>query len=98
MTKNQKIFVNEYLVDLNATRAYKKTYPNIKNDETAAVNGSKLLRNTKVATEIEKRMKNREKRTEVTQDQVVKGQVNVSNPFSGLSTEELKKVIFNGNK
>lgn len=61
MTKNQKIFVDEYLIDLNATRAYKKAYPNIKSDETAAVNGSKLLRNTKVAAEIEKRMKDREK-------------------------------------
>ena len=31
LTKNQKLFVDEYLVDLNATRAYKKAYPNIKN-------------------------------------------------------------------
>lgn len=30
LTKKQKIFVNEYLVDLNATRAYKKAYPNVK--------------------------------------------------------------------
>ena len=40
LTNKQKIFVNEYLKDLNATRAYKKAYKNIKSEETAATNGS----------------------------------------------------------
>ena len=48
MTKKQKIFADEYLIDLNATRAYRAAYPSVKKDETAAVNGSKLLRNAKV--------------------------------------------------
>lgn len=48
MTEKQKIFADEYLIDLNATRAYKVAYPSVKKDEVAAVNGSKLLRNTKV--------------------------------------------------
>lgn len=48
LTPNQKIFADEYLIDLNATRAYKTAYKNIKKDETAAVNGSRLLRNAKV--------------------------------------------------
>lgn len=68
MTKNQKIFVDEYLIDLNATRAYKTAYPNIKNDVVAATNGGRLLRNAQIKIEIEKRMKEREKRTEITQD------------------------------
>lgn len=71
MTEKQKIFADEYLIDLNATRAYRVAYPRIKNDETAAVNGSKLLRNTKVAEYIAKRMQDRQQRTEVTQDMVV---------------------------
>lgn len=71
LTEKQKRFVDEYLIDLNATRAYRVTYPNCKKDETAAVNGSKMLRNTKVADYIEKRMKAREKRTEITQDRVL---------------------------
>ena len=49
LTPKQKIFADEYLIDLNATRAYKVAYPSCKKDEAAAVNGSKLLRNTKVA-------------------------------------------------
>lgn len=72
MTKNQKIFADEYLIDLNATRAYKVAYPKVRKDEVAAVNGSKLLRITKVAKYISERMEERQKRTEVTQDMVVK--------------------------
>lgn len=72
LTNKQKIFVNEYLKDLNATRAYKKAYKNIKSEETARVNGSKLLTNTNVAEEIQKRMDERAKRTEITQDKVLK--------------------------
>ena len=71
MTDKQKIFADEYLIDLNATRAYRVAYPNVKKDETAAVNGSKMLRNTKVAKYIQDRMEERQERTEVTQDRVV---------------------------
>ncbi len=67
MTEKQKIFADEYLIDLNATRAYLVAYPRVKNENTAAVNGSKLLRNTKVASYIQER----QQRTEVTQDQVI---------------------------
>lgn len=71
MTDKQKIFADEYLIDLNATRAYRVAYPSVKKDETAAVNGSKMLRNTKVAKYIQDRMEERQERTEVTQDRVV---------------------------
>lgn len=71
LTPKQKIFADEYLIDLNATRAYKVAYPNVKKDESARVNGSKLLTNANVADYIEKRMKDREKRTEITQDMVL---------------------------
>ena len=33
MTEKQKIFADEYLIDLNATRAYKIAYPRVKNDD-----------------------------------------------------------------
>ena len=36
LTPKQKLFVDEYLVDLNATRAYKVAYPRVKNDDVAA--------------------------------------------------------------
>ena len=72
MTDAQKRFCDEYLIDLNATRAYKVAYSRCKKDETANVNGSKLLRNTKVQEYISRKQKQIEKRTEVTQDMVIK--------------------------
>ena len=56
MTGKQKRFCDEYLIDCNATRAYKVAYPNVKKDEVASVNGSKLLRNTKVKTYIDEQL------------------------------------------
>ena len=48
MTKKQKIFADEYLIDLNATRAYKVAYSKVKKDEAARANGSRLLTNANV--------------------------------------------------
>ena len=71
MTKKQKIFADEYLIDLNATRAYKVAYPSVKKDEVAAAAAARLLKNVKVAVYIQKRMEERQKRTEITQDRVL---------------------------
>ena len=72
MTKKQKIFADEYLIDLNATRAYKVAYPSVKKDEAARANASRLLTNANIAKYIKERMKQREQRTEITQDKVLK--------------------------
>ena len=72
MTKKQKIFADEYLIDLNATRAYRVAYPSVKKDETAKSAGSRMLTNVNVAKYISERMQERQQRTEVTQDMVVK--------------------------
>ena len=45
--KHEK-FVLEWIFDGNITGAYKAAYPNVKNDNVAAANGSRLLRNAKV--------------------------------------------------
>ena len=71
MTDAQKRFCDEYLIDLNATKAYKVAYPNCKKDETACVNGSRLLRNARVQEYIAIHQKQREERTQVTQDKVI---------------------------
>jgi len=72
MTDAQKRFCNEYLIDLNATRAYKVAYPKCKEDETANAASSRMLRNVKVQEYISEKQKEIEKRTEVTQDMVIK--------------------------
>ena len=71
LTPKQKIFADEYLIDLNATRAYKVAYPRVRNEETAAAAGARLLRNVKVEDYIQKRMDERAQRTEITQDRVL---------------------------
>jgi phage terminase small subunit len=56
LTEKQKRFADEYLIDLNATRAYKAAYPNVKKDETARVNGSRTLTNANVKKYIDKKL------------------------------------------
>lgn len=56
MTEKQKRFCDEYLIDCNATRAYKAVYKNIKNDGVARRNGSRLLTNADIKKYIDTRM------------------------------------------
>lgn len=56
MTEKQKRFADEYLIDLNATRAYKAAYPNVKKDSVAAQAASRMLRNVKVKSYIDKKL------------------------------------------
>jgi phage terminase small subunit len=79
LTPKQKIFVDEYLVDLNATRAYKAAYPSCKKEETINAAASRMLRNVKVKEYIDIRMKDREKRTEITQDMVLQRWWDIAN-------------------
>ena len=48
LTDKQRKFCDEYLIDCNATRAYKAAYSNVKKDSSAAVCAAKLLRIAKV--------------------------------------------------
>lgn len=56
MTEKQKIFADEYIIDLNGTRAYKTAYPNVKKDTVAAARGSKLLKVPEIKAYIQKRL------------------------------------------
>jgi len=69
MTEKQKRFCDEYLIDLNATQAciragYSEKY--------AGTNADKLLKNTKVKSYIDKRMKKKESNLIASQDEVLK--------------------------
>lgn len=89
MTDAQKRFCDEYLIDLNATRAYKVAYSRCKKDETANAASSRMLRNVKVQEYISEKQREIEKRTEVTQDMVIKELANIA--FFNI------KNIYNGN-
>jgi len=69
LTAKQKAFVQEYLVDLNATQAaIRAGY----SEATAMEQGYQLLRKTSVQETLQKAMAAREKRTEITQDMVLR--------------------------
>lgn len=56
MTEKQKRFCDEYLADLNGTRAYKAAYTSVKSDHTAAVNAGRLLTNADVRAYLDERL------------------------------------------
>lgn len=68
LTEKQQCFVDEYLIDLNATQAAIRSGYSAK---TADQQGSRMLANVKVQEEIAKAMAERSKRTGVNQDKVV---------------------------
>ncbi|MGL5436605.1 MAG: terminase small subunit [Lachnospiraceae bacterium] len=68
LTKKQKLFVEEYLIDLNATQAaIRAGY----SERTSYSMGQRLLKNVEIQNELQERMKQREQRTEITQDRVL---------------------------
>jgi len=69
LTPKQQRFVEEYLIDLNATQAATRAGYS---DKTARKIGNENLTKPDIQGEIQKRMKDREKRTGVTQDKVLK--------------------------
>ncbi|WP_236233678.1 terminase small subunit [Pseudomonas tohonis] len=68
LTPKQRRFVDEYLIDLNATQAAIRAKYSVK---TAASIGEENLRKPEIAEAVLQRMKEREKRTEITQDKVL---------------------------
>ncbi|MGI6225754.1 MAG: terminase small subunit [Peptococcales bacterium] len=69
LSPKQKRFVHEYLIDLNATQAaIRAGY----SERTAKSIGQRLLTYVDVQAAIQEAMKKREKRTEITQDKVLK--------------------------
>lgn len=68
MTELQKKFVDEYLIDMNATQAAKRAGYS---EKTAYSIGDRLLRNVEVQNYIDKRKAARIRRTEITQDFVL---------------------------
>lgn len=68
LTPKQKRFVDEYLIDLNATQAAIRAGYSPK---TANEQGARLLANVSIAQTIQKAMQDREQRTEITQDRVL---------------------------
>jgi phage terminase small subunit len=85
LTAKQERFVQEYLVDLNATQAAARAgYKN-------AEKGRQLVTNGNVSAAIQKAKAERQKRTEVTQDYVIEKLKEIADrPASDLPESDLK--------
>lgn len=69
LNDKQRRFVSEYLIDLNATQAAIRAGYSSK---TANEQGARLLAKVSIQKMIEERMSDREQRTEITQDRVLR--------------------------
>ena len=79
LTDKQKRFCEEYVVDLNAIRAYKLVYINCKSDRTASANSSRLLANANVAAYVCELKEQIAQETKITAADVLKDLIEVKN-------------------
>lgn len=98
MTEKQKIFADEYIIDLNATRAYKVAYPGVKKDTVAGSNGYRLLKNAEVKVYIDEQLEKLKSERVADQQEVLefltavmRGEV--TEPMLVLDGEGTQKVI-----
>ena len=87
MTKKQKKFVEEYLIDLNATQAaIRAGY----SPDTAGSIGSENLKKHEIRVRIEKAMAERSKRTGINQDRIIEelAKIALLNPKNLINFEE----------
>ena len=69
LTAKQQRFVEEYLIDLNATQAYIRA--GYKNYDSAGVEANKTLNNPKIRQAVDEAMAERSRRTGINQDRVL---------------------------
>lgn len=75
LSNKQKLFCDEYLIDLNVTQAAIRAGYKAKYADSQAY---KLLDNPEIKEYVDKRMRDREKRTEITQDVVLEELRNIA--------------------
>lgn len=91
MTDKQKCFADEYVIDCNATRAYRAAYPSVKKDSTAASLGARMLRNDKVKAYID------EKLAEISDEKIAKAKEVMEYLTSVMrGTSEAEVVVIEG--
>lgn len=83
LTPKQQRFVDEYLIDLNATQAAIRAGYSAK---TAGQIGDENLKKPQIAAALSERMKARERRTEITQDMVLR-------ELAKIGFSDIRKVV-----
>jgi phage terminase small subunit len=95
LTGKELLFCNEYLTDLNGTRAYMSAGYKPKNSNVAAVQAGKLLRNAHVRAYIDKRLLTLRNNLEITQERVLKeySRICFSDPRKAFNEKGMLKNI-----
>ena len=86
MTDNQRKFCDEYLIDCNATRAYKAAYPRIKIDNVAKSAGNRLLTFVDIKEYIQTRLDEMASAKVATAEEIIQYLTSV---MRGKSTSEI---------
>lgn len=87
LTPKQQRFVEEYLIDLNATQAYIRAGFS---EKLANTNAAKLLQNTTIAKAIEDARKEVSEKALITTEMVVKGLLKEAQDYAEGSTQSAR--------
>lgn len=82
LKQEHKIFAQNYIYDWNASRSYKVAYPGV-TDETARVNGCKLLTNANIQAYISEIQKDLEKIAGISRLRIAQEHLNIINTSIG---------------
>jgi phage terminase small subunit len=85
LTKKEQVFVQEYLIDLNAARAARAAGYS---EKTSNVKGAQLLQKPRVQLAVQQSMAERAKRTEISQDSVLSRLDNIGDVDPALCYNE----------
>ena len=90
LTEKQKLFVQEYLIDLNATQAAIRAGYKATKKDTFEVIGYQLLQKTSVSEQIQLAMAERSRRTGINQDRVIQELARIAfvNPQNVINSED----------
>jgi phage terminase small subunit len=90
LTARQQRFVEEYLIDLNATAAYRRAGYAAKTDNAAFASASALLRNLKIAAAIQVAKDERATRCRIDADRVL-------DEVAALAFSDIREIDFDSN-
>ena len=92
LTGKQTRFVEEYLIDFNATQAYKRAGYAASTDSVAGVEGHKLLKKPKITAAIETKSKEFSSKLDITREMVLEGLFKETKTFEGQGCTQAARV------
>jgi phage terminase small subunit len=97
LTKKEKLFADEYLIDLNATQAYKRAKYKVKNDNVAGVFANRLLSKVKISAYIEEKRSKIQNELDIKQKDVLTelARIAFSNPKNYFTEANCLKEMSN---